>query len=320
MNYRPLGNTGLRTPIMGMGTGGGPDPLGQASGIPERDIHRLLHRAFDLGITYFDTSPGYMDSEVILGKALRALPREDVVVSTKIPLAAAPPGEPIQVMTEKDITSAVDQSLRRLGMEYVDIMLIAVSDSRYFETVVQEQLPVLRKLVEAGKIRHLGSSELSRSDGTHEWLQKLLPTGLLEVAMVAHNMINQSAQKAVFPCCLEKNIGVMNVFTVRKVFGQPGRLTEVLKDLIQRGLVDPEAVNVEQPLEFLLEEENADSLIECAYRYAAYTPGVTTVLNGANSIPWLEENCANILKGPLSEKSRDRLKALFGQVAEPIGN
>ncbi len=320
MIYRTLGNTGLRMPIMGMGTGGGPDPLGQASGIPEREIHRLLHRAFDLGITYFDTSPGYMDSEVILGRALQALPREDLIVSTKIPLAAAPPGEPVQVMTEKDINSSVDQSLRRLGMEYVDIMLIAVSDSRYFETVVQNQLPILQQLVDAGKIRHLGSSELSRSDGSHEWLQKLLPTGLLGVAMVAHNMINQSAQETLFPYCLEKDIGVMNVFTVRKVFGQPGRLREVLQDLIQRGLVDAEALNIEHPLDFLLQEEDADSLIECAYRYAAYTPGVTTVLNGANEIPWLEENVANVQKGPLSDKSRERLKALFGRVAEPIGN
>ena len=57
MIYRTLGRTGLEMPIMGMGSGGGTDPLGQVSGKPEREIHALLHRAYDLGINFFDTSP-----------------------------------------------------------------------------------------------------------------------------------------------------------------------------------------------------------------------------------------------------------------------
>ncbi len=91
MIYRRLGRTGLQMPLMGMGSGGGPDPLGQASGVPEREIHALLHRAYDLGITYFDTSPGYMESEAILGRALKPLPRDELILSTKIPLATSTP-------------------------------------------------------------------------------------------------------------------------------------------------------------------------------------------------------------------------------------
>ena len=320
MIYRRLGRTGLRMPIMGMGSGGGPDPLGQASGVPEPEIHSLLHRAFDLGITYFDSSPGYMESEVILGRALKSIPREKLILSTKIALASSMPGEPIKSMRPEKVKEAVDRSLTRLQTDYIDIMLLAVAGPEHFDVVVNQHLPVLQNLQRSGKIRFIGSSELSRSDGSHEWLKKILPTGLIDVAMVAHNMINQCAQEEVFPHCAKNDIGVINIFTVRRVLGIPGRLEEVLTDLIQRNVVSEDAVDLNRPLEFLLEDGEAGSLIEAAYRYASYTPGVTTVMNGANEIPWLEENVHNIQKGPISERNRRRLREIFSNVHEAIGN
>ena len=320
MIYRRLGKTELKMPIMGMGSGGGPDPLGQASGLPESEIHSLLHRAFDLGITYFDTSPGYMDSEVILGRALKSIPREKLILSTKIALASSMPGEPIQIKSSEEVTQAVDRSLDRMQTEYIDIMHMAVTGPEFHDVVVNEHLPILQDLQRAGKIRFIGSSELSRSDGSHEWLKKILPTGLIDVAMVAHNIINQCAQEEVFPYCVKNDIGVINIFTVRRVFGVAGRLEEVLTDLIQRNVVGEDTVDLNLPLAFLLEDGEAGSLIEAAYRYAAYTPGVTTVMNGANEIPWLEENVHNIQKGPISEGNRRRLREIFSNVHEAIGN
>ena len=320
MIYRTLGRTDIRMPIMGMGSGGGPDPLGQASGKPEREVHALIRRAFDLGITYFDTSPGYMESEVILGRALKDFPRDDLILSTKIALAGIMPDESVSVMQRDEIVDAVDLSLKRLQTDYLDIMLMAVAGPEFFDVVENEHIPVLQDLQRAGKIRFLGSSELSRDDGSHEWLQRLLPTGLVDVAMVAHNIINQCAQETVHPYCIEHDVGVINIFTVRRVFGTPGRLKEVLSDLMDRGVIDADVVDLNDPLRFLLDDGDAGSLIECAYRYAAYSPGVTTVMNGANEIPWLEENVRNIQKGPISEDKRSRLKTIFGRIAEAIGN
>ena len=306
--------------IVGMGSGGGPDPLGQASGVPETEVHALIHRAYDLGITYFDTSPSYMESEAILGRALKSLPRDKLIISTKIALASGNPGEPIRVMHAHEVAAAVDRSLRRLQTDYLDIMLLAVAGAEHLDAVVNDHIPVLQGLQKAGKIRFLGSSEVSRDDGSHEWLKSILPTGLIDVAMVAHNIINQCAQAEVFPYCVKNDIGVINIFTVRRVFGIPGRLEEVLADLMKRKVVDRDAIDLEQPLEFLLSDGEIDSLIEAAYRYAAYTPGVTTVMNGTNEIPWLEENVRNLQKGPISDKKRERLKSIFFRVAEPIGN
>ena len=320
MTCRTLGRTGLQMPIMGMGSGGGPDPLGQASGVPEHEIHTLLHRAFDLGITYFDTSPGYMDSEAILGRALKTISRDQLILSSKILLATRKPDGQIGLMTKAEVVKAVDRSLTRLQTDYLDIMLMAVEHPDCLDAVLEVHLPALKSLQRAGKIRFLGSSELSRADGSHEWLRRLLPTGSIDVAMVAHNMINQTAQDWVFPFCVEADIGVINVFTVRRVFGIPGRLEEVLSDLVTKGLVEAGAIDQQRPLKFLLADGDAGSLIEAAYRYAAYTPGVTTVMNGANQIPWLEENIASVHKGPLGEANVQRLREIFSRVNEPVGN
>ncbi|MBI4626194.1 MAG: aldo/keto reductase, partial [Verrucomicrobia bacterium] len=254
------------------------------------------------------------------GRALKSLPREQLVISTKIALAGGMPGEPMKVMRTNEIEAAVETSLRRLQMDYVDLMLIGVAGPEHFDIVVTEHLPVLVRLKAAGKIRHLGSTELSRSDGSHEWLKKILPVGALDVAMVAHNMINQSAQKTVFPLCRELNVGVFNVFTVRRVFSVPGRLQEVVRSLRERGVIAPDAVPNDAPLDWLMADGTSESIIEAAYRYAAYTDGVTTIMNGANDIALLEQNIRSVHKGPLPVAACERLRAIFGRVAEPIGN
>ena len=320
MSYRKLGRTGLAVSILGMGTGGGGDPLGQKSGVPESEIHRLLHRAFDLGINYFDTAPAYMESEVILGRALEALPRESVIVSTKIALAGSMPGQPIEIMNPEAIEPAVDTSLRRLGMDHIDVLLIAVAGPEHFDRVMNDHLPALRRLQEKGKVRFLGSSEQSRSDGSHEWIQRLLPSNAIDVVMVSYNMINQSASRFVHPYCMENDIGVINIFTVRNVFRNPDRLNEVMADLKKRGLVEQDGVSGDRPLEWILDEGPVDSMVEAAYRFAAYSKGVSTVMMGTLNIDRLEENVRSIERGPLAPETIEKLRTTFAKVAEPVGN
>lgn len=318
MLFRELGRTGLRVSLLGMGTGGH-DPLGQKTGRNESEMHRLVHRAFELGINLFDTSPGYMDSELILGRALQSLPRDQLVVSSKIPLAVEATPAQIQVMSPQQVVLSVESSLRRLRLARIDILLIAVADPGAYERVMNEHWPVLDKLKRQGKIGFLGSSELSRSDGDHQWLQKVLPTGVVDVAMVAHNMINQSAQRTVFPCCKENRIGVLNVFTVRNLFWNAARLREVIGDLEQRGLL-PRPLDENAPLDWLLEDGQVSTLVDAAYRFAAYTEPVSTVMCGTLRIDELEQNVASLERGPLSADKLTRLRRMFGHIDEAIGN
>ena len=255
MIYRTLGRTGLKVSLLGMGTGGH-DPLGVNSARPESEMVALLHRAFDLGIRLFDTSPGYGSghSEHLLGRALGSLPRDQLVVTTKIALAGSMPNGQVSIMKPPEVAPAVEDSLRRLNMDYVDVMLIAVADQpEHFDMVIEELIPELEKVKRQGKIRFLGSSEQTVTDGAHLWLQRILPTDRIDVAMVGHNMINQSARHSVFPLCKEKNIGVINVFTVRNLFCNPPRLKEVLSDLKQRKILGQDAIPDDDPLGWLLD-------------------------------------------------------------------
>ena len=322
MQYRTLGRTNQSVSLMGMGTGGH-DPLGLKSGRPEAEMVTLLHRAFDLGINLFDTSPGYGNgrSETILGRALQALPRKDLLVSTKIPLAGSMGGEPPKLMKTADVGPAVDESLQRLQLDHVDIMLIAVADQpEYYDAVVEDLIPELHRQKELGKIRFIGSSEQTRSDGAHTWLQRVLSTDVVDVVMVGHNMINQSARHSIFPTCIADNIGVVNIFTVRNLFWNPTRLKEVLDDLVQRQLLAPDETGDHPALSWLLEEADCETLVEAAYRYAAYTEPVSTVMCGTIKIEELEENIPSIEKGPLPTAAIERLHRTFGHISEAIGN
>jgi aryl-alcohol dehydrogenase-like predicted oxidoreductase len=305
-----------------MGTGGHA-ALGARDGTPEAEMVDFLKWAYDQGINYFDTSPGYGSgrSERILGAAVKEIGRDNAVVSTKIALAGSMPGDPIAFMKRSEIEPAVDESLERLQMDHVDVMLTAVADEPdCFPSVLEALMPELQRMKDKGKIRFIGSSEQTRSDGAHKWLQHALPTGMFDVAMVGHNMLNQSAQRTVFPLCREKNIGVLNIFTVRNLFWSMPRLKEVLADLEARGVIGRDAAGAESPLGWLIEDGECGSLVEAAYRYAAYTPGVTTVMCGTIDRGELEQDIAFMEKGPLPERTLRRLKETFGHIAEPIGN
>ena len=298
---------------MGMGTGGH-NQLGQNAGVPEAEIHRLLHKVFDLGIHYFDTSPGYGDSELILGRALRHLPRDRLVVSTKVPLAddAGTPS------TAGEVVASVEASLRRLQFDFIDLLLVTTRHPQALEIAVGEHLPALDKLREQGKIRFFGSSEVTRSDDAHEWLRAFLPTGLADAAMVGHNMLNQSAGLWVLPYCREHGIGTINVFTVRNVFSNRARLQQVVAGLRAEGLLAEGSPD--QPFDHLLVDGGIQALPEAAYRYAAFTGGITTVMCGSIRLDHIQRNIASLEKGPLPADKIAWLRRNFGHIARAIGN
>lgn len=320
MKSNTLGRTGLQVSTLGMGTGGH-DPLGQISGRPESEMHALLHKAFDLGINLFDSSPGYLDSELILGRVLKNFPRDEIVVSTKVALGAEESENRWSLTPADDVVATVEKSLQRLQLDELDILQLAPADSPdLLDFALNEQIPALLKMRDAGKFRFLGSSELTRSDGSHEWLKQILPSDAIDVAMVGHNMINQSAQNIVFPLCRQRNIGVINIFTVRNLFWNPARLSEVIVDLKVRGLLEKDSVPDEASMDWLLADGSVTSLVEAAYRYASHTIPVSVVMCGTLDEDELEDDVKFISKGPLPTKVIKRLKDIFGHIQEAIGN
>ena len=174
-------------------------------------------------------------------------------------------------------------------------------------------------LLREGKIRHVGSSEKSGEDGGHTWLAEAVNDDLIEVVMIAYNMMNQSAEKTVYPRCKENGIGTMGIFTVRNAFSQPHSLTETVIDLKKRRLLAEDAVPNEDPLGWLLDDDEP-SLVSAAYRFSASNDAISTIMTGTIDIAHLETNVKSILKPPLPSKKLARLHELFGHLAEVIGN
>ena len=172
----------------------------------------------------------------------------------------------------------------------------------------------------SSELRHVGSTEASSSDGAHDWLRHALPADVFDVVMVGHNMLNQSASRNVFPACVDRNVGVMNIYTSRRVMSDPGRLREVVADLAARGVVSDDVASAEEPLGWLIESGEAGTLVEAAYRYATYTEGVSTVMTGTIDPVHLAQNVESVLEGPLSAEATKRLRREFGSVTDPIGN
>ncbi len=320
ITYRPLGRTGLNVSTLSMGSGGH-NRLGQTIDPPltEPEMYRLVHRVFDLGINLFDTSPGYLESEAILGRAFRTMPRDRFFVSTRLVLSGRDEGNHTFFATPAEITESIETSLRHLKLDEIDVALIAATERADFDHQLNELLPVLERLCQQGKIRFLGSSETALSDGAHAWLRAALPSGKLDVIMIAHSMLNQSAQQTVFPYCREHDVGVMNIFSVRNIFKDPARLTFTIEDLQRRELLD-EAIDPAAPLDFLLEDPDVDTLVEAAYRYVVYTEGVTTAVCSAVSLDKIQQNIRSIAKGPLPEMHVKQINRLFGHLSEPVGN
>src|SRR5580692_5964090 len=161
MNYRNLGNTGLKVSPLCLGcmTFGVPERGDHPWTLPESQSRPLIRKAIDLGINFFDTANAYSDgtSEEIVGQALKDYTRRDeVVIATKVffPMSPGPNGGGL---SRKAIFTAIDASLRRLGTDYVDLYQIHRWDPH---TPIEETLEALHDVVKSGKVRYLGASSM----------------------------------------------------------------------------------------------------------------------------------------------------------------
>ena len=151
MDYTTLGRTGLKVSRAGLGAGGG-SRMGRTIGLSAEQSAALIRLAYELGINVIDTAEDY-GTEEIVGLALKDLPRDQVVVSTKHYIIKRG-----HEYSTQDVLDGLDNSLRALGTDYVDLFFVHGLTLRSLPRAVGDVIPALKREQERGKFRFLGAT------------------------------------------------------------------------------------------------------------------------------------------------------------------
>jgi 1-deoxyxylulose-5-phosphate synthase len=236
MRYVKLGRTGLEvSPIcIGAMTYGEPSRGHPVWSLDEETSRPLIRHAIEVGINFFDTANMYSQgsSEEILGRALKDFAsRDEIVVATKLrhPMRPGPNGAGL---SRKAIMTEIDHSLRRLGMDYVDMYQIHRADPT---TPWEETLEALHDLAKVGKVRYLGASSM------HAWefskaLHMQKANGWTRfVSMQDHyNLLAREEEREMLPLCADEGVGAMVWSPLAR-----GRLTRPWGETTRRSETDP---------------------------------------------------------------------------------
>ena len=313
MDYTILGRTGLRVSRMGLG-GGGPSRLGLKTGGTAAAAENVVREAVALGVNFIDTAEAYGTEEVV-GRAIRGVPRDQVVLSTK---AGVDWQE--RRSTTAEMTERVEASLRRLGTDFVDILHLHGVSLDEYDYARDVLLPALLKMREQGKIRFIGITEAFGPDPGHAMLTTALNDPWWDVVMLGFNVLNQSARARVLAITQARGIGTLCMFAVRRALSRPEAVTEIVADLAARGLLDAAAYDAADPLGFAVGDGAGLNLPDAAYRFCRWEPGMDVVLSGTSSIAHLRENADSLTRPALPDAVAERLRTLFARVDCVSGN
>ncbi|HIU77793.1 MAG TPA: aldo/keto reductase [Candidatus Pelethocola excrementipullorum] len=210
MNYTKLGNSDLMVSRICMGCMGfGDAKRGQHTWtIDEEHAREIMKRGLELGVNFFDTALAYQSgtSEEYVGRALRDYAkREEVVVATKF-LPRTPEDLEAGISGQQHIERMMDQSLKNLGMDYVDLYIYHIWD---YQTPLYEIMDGLNRMVKAGKTRYIGISncfawQLEKANGLAD------KEGFAKFVSVQghYNLIFREEEREMVPCCREENIAL----------------------------------------------------------------------------------------------------------------
>ncbi|MFI0960050.1 aldo/keto reductase [Streptomyces sp. NPDC021080] len=211
MQYVKLGSTGLDVSRICLGC--------MSFGLPDRGVHAwtldeeasrpLIRQALESGITFFDTANVYSDgtSEEIVGRALGALARRDEIVIASKVNGAMHEGPNGRGLSRKAIMTEIDNSLRRLGTDYIDLYQIHRFDHR---TPVEETMEALHDVVKAGKARYIGASSMYAWEFSKAQYTAALHGWTRFVSMQNHyNLLYREEEREMLPLCADQGVGVL---------------------------------------------------------------------------------------------------------------
>ncbi|NHJ47989.1 MAG: 4Fe-4S dicluster domain-containing protein [Asgard group archaeon] len=282
MQYRTLGETGLKVSILGMGCMRLPVTIVKRKAVVmEEEAIRVIRKAIDSGINYVDSAYRYhgSQSEIILGKALKDGYREKVFIETKL----YTPG----LKTADDFDRLLDEQLKKLDVNYIDVYLVHGLNWKRYQNVISKFniIEKLQKAKEDGKIKHIGFS----SHDEPENIIKIIDTGFFEVMLVQYNLLDQENEEIINHAA-KNGLGVVLMGP-----NGGGRL----------GISPP------KDIEHLL-SPNRTNFIDLALKFVWNNPNVSVALSGMSNESMVEENVkfANIKENKLTNSDLERIEKI----------
>jgi aryl-alcohol dehydrogenase-like predicted oxidoreductase len=289
MRYRTLGRTGIKVSPYALGA----LALGTSIGNPDHDDSaRIIHRALDAGINFIDTSDAYGESEVAVGKALRGR-RDGVVLATKFsrPIGDDPNH---QGASRRWIMTAVENSLRRLQTDYIDLYQVHRPDP---STDIEETLSALSDLIHSGKVRAVGTSAMPASDIIEaQWVAERRGLERFRTDQPPYSILSRGIEREVLPIAQRYGMGIlvwgplgqgMLTGRVRK-----GQQTDLRRAHIFRHLNDERRIDAVEQL-IPLAAKAGLPMTHLALAFAIAHPGVTSAIIGPHTIEQLDDLLAS---------------------------
>jgi aryl-alcohol dehydrogenase (NADP+) len=283
MQYRTLGRTGIQVSPFALGTLTFATSMGNA---PE-DSARILHRALDAGINLVDTADAYEDSEEIVGRALEGR-RDDVVLATKF---SRPTGQDPnhQGASRRWIVRAVENSLRRLRTDYIDLYQLHRPDPR---TDLEETLSALTDLIRSGKVRAIGGSQTPASDIVEtQWIAERRGLERFRTEQPVYSILDRGIEREVLPTTQRFGMGVLvwgplgqGMLTGRV---RRGRDNDVRRGAMLQQLRDERRLDAVERLVPVAAAAGL-SMTHLAMAFAIAHPGVTSALIGVRTMEHLD--------------------------------
>ena len=285
MQHRTLGRTGIKVSPYALGA----LALGTSIGNPDHDDSaRIIHKALDAGINFIDTSDVYGESEVVVGKALKGR-RNSVVLATKF---SRPIGEDPnhQGASRRWIMTAVENSLRRLQTDYIDLYQVHRPDP---STDIEETLSALSDLIHSGKVRAVGTSAMPASDIIEaQWVAERRGLERFRTDQPPYSILSRGVEREVLPIAQRYGMGIlvwgplgqgMLTGRVRK-----GQQTDLRRAHIFRHLNDERRIDAVEQL-IPLAEKAGLPMTHLALAFAITHPGVTSAIIGPHTMEQLDD-------------------------------
>jgi aryl-alcohol dehydrogenase-like predicted oxidoreductase len=290
MQYRTLGRTGIKVSPYALGalmfatSVGNSDPA---------DSARIIHKALDAGINLIDTADAYGDSEEVVGQALKGR-RDDVVLATKF---GRPAGQDpnAQGASRRWITTAVENSLRRLQTDHIDLYQLHRPDP---DTDLEETLSALSDLVHSGKVRAIGASGSPASSIVEaQWVAERRGLERFHTEQPAYSILNRGIEREVLPVAQRYGLGTLvwgplaqGLLTGRVRRGQRSDLSRAR---FFRHLNDEHRLDVVEQI-IPVAAEAGLPMTHLAMAFTIAHPGVTSALLGARTEAQLDDLLAGV--------------------------